>query len=111
MFSFRNYIFLLQNRFCFITQQDIRAGDQLVQINGTPVEALKFLDIQNMLEHANSNQIHLTCIPYREPQPAPVVININQAESLPTLLSSVYLGERERGKIENKSFFFLCLFR
>lgn len=75
-----------QTSFCF--QQDIRAGDQLMQINGTPVEALKFQDIQNMLEHANSNQIHLTCIPYREPQPQPVVVNLNQAESLPTLITS-----------------------
>ncbi|CAF1198688.1 unnamed protein product [Adineta steineri] len=66
-------------------QQDIRAGDHLIQINGTSVEALKFTDVQNMLEHANSNQIHLTCIPYREPQAQPVVININQAESLPLL--------------------------
>ena len=41
-----------------------------------------------MLEHANSNQIHLTCIPYREPQAEPVVVNINQAESLPTLIPS-----------------------
>jgi C-terminal processing protease CtpA/Prc len=72
----------------FFFQLDIRAGDQLIQINGTPVEALKFSDIQNMLEHANSNQIHLTCVPYREPQAQPVVININQAESLPTLMSS-----------------------
>ncbi len=60
----------------------------MIQINGTPVEALKFHDIQTMLEHANSNQIHLTCVPYREPQPQPVVISINQAESLPTLISS-----------------------
>ncbi|CAF4414764.1 unnamed protein product [Rotaria socialis] len=67
-------------------QQDIRAGDQLVQINGTPVEVLKFNDIQDMLEHANSNQIHLTCLPYREPQTQPVVVSINQAESLPTLI-------------------------
>ncbi|CAF4656488.1 unnamed protein product [Rotaria sp. Silwood1] len=67
-------------------QQDIRAGDQLTQINGTPVEVLKFNDIQDMLEHANSNDIHLTCLPYREPQTQPVVVNINQAESLPTLI-------------------------
>lgn len=43
-----------------------------------------------MLEHSNSNQIHLTCVPYREPQPQPVVVNINQAESLPTLVQSIY---------------------
>ncbi|CAF2877629.1 unnamed protein product [Rotaria sp. Silwood2] len=67
-------------------QQDIRAGDQLIQINGTSVEVLKFNDIQDMLEHANSNQIHLTCLPYREPQTQPVVVSINQAESLPTLI-------------------------
>ncbi len=73
-------------------QQDIRAGDQLIQINGTPVEALKFQDIQNMLEHANSNQIHLTCVPYREPQAQPIVVNVNQAESLPTLISSKKLN-------------------
>jgi hypothetical protein len=41
-----------------------------------------------MLEHANSNQIHVTCIPYREPQAEPVVVNINQAESLPILIPS-----------------------
>lgn len=93
---------------CFFFQQDIRAGDQLIQINGTPVEALKFHDIQNMLEHANSNQIHLTCIPYREPQPAPVVININQAESLPTLLSSTYFEEAKKTCANE---YFLCLFR
>ncbi|UJR25101.1 hypothetical protein I4U23_006461 [Adineta vaga] len=66
-------------------QQDIRAGDHLTQINGTPVDSLKFTDIQSMLERANSNQIHLTCIPYREPQPQPIVVNINQTESLPML--------------------------
>ena len=88
-------------------QQDIRAGDQVVHINGTPVEALKFADIQNMLEHANSNQIYLTCIPYREPQPAPVVININQAESLPTLLSSIYLEDSEREREKMNIFLFI----
>ncbi len=41
-----------------------------------------------MLEHANSNQIHLTCVPYREPQAQPVVVNINQTESLPMLIPS-----------------------
>lgn len=60
----------------------------MIEINGTPVEALKFNDIQNMLEHANSNQIHLTFLPYREPQTQPVVVSINQAESLPTLIPS-----------------------
>ena len=54
---------------------------------------MKFHDIQNMLEHANSNQIHLTCIPYREPHALPVVVNINQAESLPTLISSKLTNE------------------
>ncbi|CAF1001759.1 unnamed protein product, partial [Adineta ricciae] len=69
-------------------QHDIRAGDHLIQINGIPVDSLKFTDIQSMLERANSNQIHLTCIPYREPQPQPVVVNINQMESLPLLTSN-----------------------
>jgi hypothetical protein len=41
-----------------------------------------------MLEHANSNQIHLTCVPYREPQAQPVVVNINQTEGLPMLITS-----------------------
>lgn len=67
-------------------QQDIRAGDQLMQINGTSVEVLKFAEIQNMLEHANSNQIHLTCVPYREPQAQPVLVTVNQSENLPSVL-------------------------
>lgn len=46
-----------------------------------------------MLEHANSNQIHVTCVPYREPKLQPVVVNLNQAESLPTLLSSMQRRE------------------
>jgi hypothetical protein len=51
-----------------------------------------------MLEHANSNQIHLTCVPYREPQAQPVVVSLNQAESLPTLISS-----------KNKRILFFCI--
>lgn len=83
-------------------QQDIRAGDQLIQINGTPVEVLKLNEIQNMLEHSNSNQIHLTCVPYREPQPQPVVVNINQTESLPMMIPS---RDRRRYDHCNQSLF------
>jgi hypothetical protein len=39
-----------------------------------------------MLDDTNSNQIQLTCVPYREPQAQPVVVNINQAESQPIVL-------------------------
>ena len=76
-------------------QRDIRAGDQLMQINGTPVEMLKFSEIQDLLEHANSNQIHLTCVPYREPQAQPVVVNVSQSENLPSILLPSTLN-RER---------------
>jgi hypothetical protein len=69
-----------------------------MQINGTSVEVLKFTEIQNMLEHANSNQIHLTCVPYREPQAQPVVVNVNQSENMPSVLlpSEKKKSSRER---------------
>ena len=78
-------------------QQDIRAGDQIVQVNGTSVEVLALSDIQHMLEHANSNQIHLTCVPYRETQAQPVVVTVKQADSSPSLIPSK--SQRERGSL------------
>ena len=78
--------------FRLVFQQDIRAGDQLIQINGTPVDALKFNEILNLFEHSNSNQIHLTCVPYREPQAQPVVVNINPVENLPMIISSKFFS-------------------
>ena len=59
-----------------------------MQVNGTSVGVLALSDIQHMLEHANSNQIHLTCVPYREAQAQPVVVTVKQADSSPSVIPS-----------------------